>query len=619
MSQRLGAPIAPRETAPQLSSVSTDGLGGALAELVYRRGGVPSAERPVLAFMLADGSEARRVLPAPLGRTLRVIVPVPETALSAAFAPSGSGATAQIVGLNPASGATRRALTSAPRAGLLAAAARLLRRPESAARQLNWALAGAARPSPAALAPVTSPGQLLVLLTGSVEDFPARYASLTAQSGVRWRGVLCDGGEAAPSMAAHDPRLTLTLADAAQGDAIILALGPGDRLAPYALAHVAAAFAASPDLQLVYGDETEAQRPVLKPGWSPVLFAAAPWLGRSAAYRASALRALGCSVDDLARHPEDVFARAAKRFAPDEVRHIPAALTHRLAAAPQRVRPAVAGDGPWPGITVIVPTRDRAEHLARCLDGLLRETEYPALEVLVVENGSRRPETHHVLGAASRDSRVRLTARPGPFDFSAMCNEAALRSFSPLLLFLNDDIAVRKPDWLKAMAIPAMRPDVGAVGARLLYPDGRIQHDGMALGLNGAVGHAHRGVMPDGPGYDAAPGLTREVSAVTGACLLIERRKFLEAGGFDADAFPIEYADADLCLRLAQRGYATLLEPQATLTHAESASRGRPGRLAPQRHEAERARFIARWGAAMAQERFMHPALSIYSEAPRYV
>jgi GT2 family glycosyltransferase len=156
----------------------------------------------------------------------------------------------------------------------------------------------------------------------------------------------------------------------------------------------------------------------------------------------------------------------------------------------------------------------------------------------------------------------------------------------------------------------AARPEVGAVGAKLTYPDGRLQHGGVVLGLDGFAGHAQRLLDADDPGYLGELAWPREVSAVTGACLALEARKFREVGGFDEARLPIEYNDIDLCLRLAERGYVCVFEPRARLMHRESASRGANTWL-DSRYASEHNYFRERWARRLRDDPYFHPALSL--------
>jgi GT2 family glycosyltransferase len=171
---------------------------------------------------------------------------------------------------------------------------------------------------------------------------------------------------------------------------------------------------------------------------------------------------------------------------------------------------------------------------------------------------------------------------------------------------MNNDVEAFRPDWLIAMARHALRPEVGAVGAKLLDGAGRIQHGGILLGTGGLVTHGHRHFPGDAPGYLSTLRAAHRVSAVTAACLMVDAEKFRSVAGFDAEAFPVDFNDVDLCLRLNAAGYRTILAPEAVLHHREAASR----RWTPEaraRHEGEVAAFKKRWGPLLTQDPHYNP------------
>ena len=292
-----------------------------------------------------------------------------------------------------------------------------------------------------------------------------------------------------------------------------------------------------------------------------------------------------------------------RRSRPARIRHIPAVLVHRQApdgagpadaaavarhlarrgAAGARVEanPRLPGTlrvrwpvpQPAPLVSVIVPTRDRAALLASCAAGVLHRTDYPALELLIVDNDSREAETHALFAQLAADPRVRVLRRPGPFNYAALNNDAAVAARGAVLLLLNNDVDVIHADWLAELVGHAVRPEVGAVGARLLFADGRVQHAGVALGVSGVAGHTDLLAPRSATGYGGRLALAHEVAAVTGACLAIRREVYAAVGGMDATHLAVAYNDVDLCLRVRERGLRVLWTPFAELFHLESASR----------------------------------------------
>ncbi len=260
---------------------------------------------------------------------------------------------------------------------------------------------------------------------------------------------------------------------------------------------------------------------------------------------------------------------------------------------------------PLPRVSLIVPTRDRVDLLRPCIDSLRARTDWPDLEILVADNDSREPDTRAYFRTLEGEG-VRIVPCPGPFDFAGMNNAAAREARGALLAFVNNDVEAYEPDWLRRMAREALRPDVGAVGAKLLDGEGRIQHGGIVLGTGGLATHAHRHFPGAAPGYGGRLRATHAVSAVTAACLVVEAAKFRAVGGFDRENFAVDFNDVDLCLRLAAAGYRTLMVPGAVLHHREGASRRRSPE-AQARHAREIAALQKRWGPLLAQDPHYHP------------
>ena len=422
--------------------------------------------------------------------------------------------------------------------------------------------------------------------------------------------------------------------------ACLVLLGPGHTLAAGADAALRAAFA-DPEVQAVYGDAlvqtapaTPAE-PLLRPVFDPDYLAALDYVGPVLALRRSAIEAAGL---DPERGAADALFRIHERFGAGAIGHLPRILSvwqpwlgrerggegRRYAEAVRarldrmgHVDTAIVPDRegvarlvhplpePAPLASLIVPTRDRLDLLRPCIEGLLG-TDWPALELLVCDNGSREPDTLAYFRDLEARGRARVVACPGPFNFAAMNNRAAALARGRLLVFVNNDVTVREPDWLERMAREALRPEIGAVGAKLIDGTGRIQHGGIVLGTGGLVTHAYRHFAGDAPGHLGGLLATRAVSAVTAACLVVEADKFRAVGGFDAETFAVDFNDVDLCLRLNATGRRTLLVPGAVLVHDEGLSR----RWTPEaraRHAREVAALKRRWGPLLAQDPHYHP------------
>lgn len=432
--------------------------------------------------------------------------------------------------------------------------------------------------------------------------------------------------------AAREPRIRLTRLDTNSGIAVatnaalaqatgewVAFLDHDDLLAPHALYLVAVEALRVPAAQVLYSDEDKIDEdgrrfePHFKPRYDADLLYAQNYLNHLTVLGRDLLDQLGGLRTDLdGAQDHDLVLRATTAAGPDRIRHLPYVLYHwrqhrssttftatRLheatAASRQAVQDALVGTGaevrpapgvplwnrvvwplpdPAPGVTVVIPTRDRVELLRDCVDGLLQRTDYPDLQVLIVDNDSREPATLSYLAEVQQDSRVQVLDAPGPFNYSALNNRAVRAAATPLVLLLNNDIVVRDPGWLREMVSHACRPGVGVVGAKLLYADERVQHAGVVLGIGGVAGHNHKYAPRELPGFFGRLVLTHQFSAVTGACLLTHRDLFLELGGLDEIDLAVAFNDVDYCLRVRETGRTVVFTPYAELFHLESASRG---------------------------------------------
>jgi len=414
----------------------------------------------------------------------------------------------------------------------------------------------------------------------------------------------------------------------------LMPLAGGDVLARGAGARYrAAAAAAQADTQVIYADDDligprrERCLPHLKPDWNSELFRHFDYLTGAAIVRAGSAIDLDFAEQDWAAGLMADALQVADQ--PGEAAlHIPAILHHRRTRPAPRIplEPAqpMTADHSLPRVSVLIPTHNRHDLLGICLEGLSL-TDYPHRpEIIVIDNRSDDPATRDFLDAIA-PAFARVVRDDGPFNFAAINNRAAREAQGELLCFLNNDIELTDPHWLIAMARQAVRGDVGAVGAQLLYPDGRIQHAGVVIGIGGAAAHAHRLIDPHEPGYFHRHAVPQFTSAVTAACMVVERAKFDAVGGFDAEQFAVSFNDVDLCLRLAARGWRSLYEPRARAVHHESVSRGldRDPRGAA-RQAREVMALQERWGTRLASfgpagessnpDPFHHPALSRLSE-----
>jgi hypothetical protein len=386
--------------------------------------------------------------------------------------------------------------------------------------------------------------------------------SVQAQTYGRWE-LSCDIDPAAPSWAKE-----ILSGAQPEGGEWIAHLGENDFLSPTALEHFAAALQdGAPDLVYSDADIVDAAglplRPVFKPDWSPILLRHVPYLG-------------GLRME-----------RAGLTGEPGGVVHIPRVLYHcgETAGLPANAA-ATATTTFRPSVSIVICTRTSAL-LGRCLAGLRDRTDYAAKEAIVVQHlGTTGAGEERAVASTIEKFGAKRVAFSEAFNFSEMNNRGSRAASGEILLFLNDDVEPIATDWLARMVSHLEDPAVGAAGAKLMYASGAIQHAGIATWLIDGAGHPGRNLMTS----DNWPWLnyTREVSAVTGACLAMRRADFETLGGFDP-VFPVNYNDVDLCLRLRAAGFSIVFDAQAVLRHDESQTR-RPGTQYD-----ERRLFYRRW------------------------
>jgi GT2 family glycosyltransferase len=272
---------------------------------------------------------------------------------------------------------------------------------------------------------------------------------------------------------------------------------------------------------------------------------------------------------------------------------------------------------PAPKVSVIIPTRNSLHLLRRCVESIFAQTVYPDFELLVVDNQSDAADALAYLAELESHPAVRVLRYDAPFNFAAITNFAVKQAAGELLCLLNNDTEAISPDWLAELASHAVRPEVGAVGAMLYYPDDTIQHAGVIVGLGGVAGHWHLGAKRGMTGYFGRAALIQDLSAVTAACMVLRRAVFDEVDGMDEDHLPVAYNDIDLCLRIREKGYRIVWTPYAELYHHESASRGKddtPDKRARFQRESDWMR--ARWGAWMANDPAYNPNLTLLAAWP---
>jgi glycosyltransferase involved in cell wall biosynthesis len=486
------------------------------------------------------------------------------------------------------------------------------------------------------------------------------------------------------AFAAKDPRIRVSFRQTnghiceASNTALAMATGEyvalfdhDDVLAPTALYEVAAEIDAHPGAQFIYSDEDkidgEDRRfdPYFKPDWNPDLNHGQNYTSHLSVYRTDLVRSLGGFRKGYEGSQDwDLNLRAVERIPPSAIRHIPKLLYHwravpgstalQLAEKSYPVEAArsaledhfarqgemvellpVAGDhwrvryplpSPAPLVSLIIPTRNALKLVRQAVGSILSTTDYPSYEIVIVDNDSDDPETKAYFEEISHggDPRLRVMPYHEAFNYSAINNRAVSEAKGELIGLLNNDIEVINRDWLSEMASQAVRPGIGAVGAMLYYPFpiNTVQHAGVVLGLGGVAGHPFKEFPRGDQGQKNRLRLVQNYSAVTAACLVMRRDRFLEVGGFNETELPIAFNDVDLCCKLIKAGYRNLWTPFAEFYHHESASRGvenTPEKKA--RFQSEIDYMMSTWCSLLMADPAYNPNLTLVGEdfSPAYI
>lgn len=269
--------------------------------------------------------------------------------------------------------------------------------------------------------------------------------------------------------------------------------------------------------------------------------------------------------------------------------------------------------GPAPKVSMLIPFRDNWPVTQRALDSIVYKSSYLNYEIILLDNGSKEGETREGIEAFVGHHRNAVCLRDdSPFNHSALNNLGAANATGSVLLILNNDVEVETKDWLEQMLMHVQKKEVGAVGCLLLYPNRDIQHAGILLGVGGIAGHAYRGYGESQLGYFGSVKSVINLSAVTGACMMVRKDVYDEVGGLDAGAFPTSFNDVDFCLRLRAKGYRNVYTGLARLVHHESLTRGKS------KDEVFRKRMIERYGDALKSDPYFSPNLSLEWEDYRF-
>jgi glycosyltransferase involved in cell wall biosynthesis len=509
--------------------------------------------------------------------------------------------------------------------------------------------------------------------------------SVHAQTYPHWELCIADDASTQPHVAtllagyaAQDPRIKIIRRpvnghiSAASNSALALVTGDftalldhDDELAPHALAAIAEAIARHPGARLVYSDEDKIDRQGrrfsanFKPDWNPDLLLAQNYLSHLTVYHTGLLRDLGgFRVGYEGAQDWDLALRAIEVLAATDIVHVPQVLYHWRAipgsTALKQSQKSYVGKaarrtladylernhidaeivpvrgGHWrvrrrlpaspPRVSLIIPTRNRVGLLRTCVESILAATRYPNFEILVIDNGSDDPATLDYLKTLAGRG-VKVLRDEGPFNYSALNNRAVAHATGEVLGFLNNDLELITPDWLEEMVSQTLRPEIGAVGAMLYFPDDRVQHAGVVLGIgrsqktSGLAGHAFKYFPRGHTGSANRMRVLQNYSAVTAACLLVRRELFIQTGGFDEENLAVAYNDVDFCLRLGAAGYRNVWTPFAEFYHHESASRGADD--TPEKkaiYEREHTYMRRQWGALLDRDPAYNPNLTLTYE-----
>ncbi|MEG5265967.1 glycosyltransferase [Pseudomonas sp. JDS28PS106] len=426
----------------------------------------------------------------------------------------------------------------------------------------------------------------------------------------------------------------------AQGQYIAL-MDNDDLLASHALYCVARAIRENPDAGLIYSDEDKVDingvrsAPYFKPDWNEFLFRSQNVICHLAAYRRTLVEQVGQFREGYEGAQDyDLALRCADALDRRQIVHIPHVLYHwRIHAGStalggdEKPYAALAGvralddhlqrkggigtaellplgmyrvrytlPNVLPLVSLVIPTRNAHGLVKQCVDSIRNLTTYPHYEIILIDNGSDDPDSLEYFALLNQEERIRVLRDDGPFNYSALNNRAVQMAQGELIGLINNDIEVISPGWLDEMVSIALQPQVGAVGARLWYPDDRLQHGGIIVGLGGVAGHSHKYLPKGAPGYFCRGELIQEFSAVTAACLIVKKSVFEEVDGLNENHLKIAFNDVDFCLKVQEAGYVNVWTPYAELYHHESATRGVEDTAEKQARFAEEIQYMkSRW------------------------
>ncbi len=399
----------------------------------------------------------------------------------------------------------------------------------------------------------------------------------------------------------------------------IVELDSKTQLHEAALFSCAVSITGNPKAKIIYGDHDHVDSsgffcdPHMKPDWNHDLFKSLNYLDPFIAFDKKLFETTQYQTSN--RH--DFLMNAIRHLEEEEILHIPHILsslkikngTEHLEPPTKRIKYEL--EDPSPKVSILIPTRDQGAMLKKCLSSIYENTDYEDFEIILVDHETSEREAMEVIGAFAQKSNFRVLNFSGPFNFSALMNRAAEISKGEILVLLNNDTEIFDPEWLAELASQVLRPEVGVVGALLLFNDGTIQHAGVHPGLNGLMGHGHKHLPSGDSGYFSRLKTVHEVAAVTGACLAIEKETWVDVGGLDEESLPVAYNDIDLCLKVREKNLRVVFSPYAKLFHHESVSRGIDKPVEDnKRLQGEIRTMKERWGDSLFHDPAYSPNLS---------
>jgi GT2 family glycosyltransferase len=454
----------------------------------------------------------------------------------------------------------------------------------------------------------------------------------------------------------HISANTNSALEIAEGEYVVL-LDHDDLISKDALYQVVKTLQNNPDANYIYSDEDKLTEqgarydPYFKPDWNPDLLLHQHSLSHLSIIKRSFLNEIGgFRVGFEGSQDWDMALRVTRLVPAESIVHIPHVLYHWRAVSGSTAKatdqksyikesqyktlqahfdalqiPVTISlndvqywnieypiPDPQPLVSIIVPTKNQKKLLQKCIESILSLTTYRNFEILVVDNRTDEDEAKTYLNSISTQPGITVLEYDKDFNFSGINNFAVSNAKGSLVVLMNNDIDVLTGNWLEEMVSLAIRENTGAVGAKLLYPNRTIQHAGVVLGVGGVANHAYLDAPAEVVGQMGRARIVQNMSAVTAALLLIEKRKFLEVGGFNEVDLKIAFNDVDLCLKLLEAGYRNVWTPNAVFTHHESVSRGQEDTPSKQARFASEVQYMLdNWSELLESDPAYNPNLSI--------